>query len=160
MKLIPLTQGKFAMVDDEDYEQLAEFKWYFKNGYAQRGTYPDGRYGRQVIVYMHRSVYGECQPHSFDREVDHIDGDKLNNQKSNLRIATRSQNNANKRRAKNNKSGFRGVSFKSKQRRWVAQICVNKHKKHLGYFDSPAEAHEAYKAAASKYFGEFANFGE
>jgi hypothetical protein len=88
-------------------------------------------------------------------EVDHKDGDGLNNRWRNLREATRSQNHANSKRARNNTSGFKGVRL-SRSGRYRARIAVNKKRIALGSFDTPEEAHDAYCRAAKKFFGEFA----
>lgn len=89
--------------------------------------------------------------------IDHIDGNPLNNSIENLRSATRSQNNTNKRAAKNSSSKYLGVGWHKRDERWHAQICVNNKNKHLGYFTDEKEAAQSYDQAASKYFGEFAN---
>jgi hypothetical protein len=89
-------------------------------------------------------------------DLDHINGVPGDDRWANLRLATRAQNGANSRRAVNNKSGFKGVSWHAQNRKWVATIMVNGRNKHLGYFDDRAAAHEAYTIAAREYFGEFA----
>lgn len=89
-------------------------------------------------------------------EVDHIDCDRGNNRIENLRAATSQENNRNRGANKNNTSGFKGVAFEADRGKWKAHICINRKKMHLGRFDSPEAAHEAYKAAALKHFGEFA----
>jgi len=91
-------------------------------------------------------------------ELDHVDGNRSNNAISNLRIATRSQNNSNARRRYNNVSGFKGVSFHKGDKRWRATIYVNKKCRHLGSFLSATEAHAAYCRAARELHGEFARF--
>jgi hypothetical protein len=93
------------------------------------------------------------------RQGDHIDLCKLNNQRVNLRAATRSQNQHNKGLQRNNTSGFKGVCWSSARQKWKAQIKSGGKKIHLGLFSTPQEAHEAYKLGALKYHGEFANFG-
>lgn len=90
--------------------------------------------------------------------IDHINGDPSDNRLSNLRLATPSQNQANRRRSVSNRAGLKGVSFFKPAKRWYAQITVNRRNIHLGYFDDPQEAHAAYCQAAEKYFGEFARF--
>lgn len=96
-----------------------------------------------------------------ETEIDHIDCDPLNNRISNLRLASRLQNTINRKKHKNNSSGFKGVCmdpYRSKSNPWRARIIVNKKTINLGMFPSPEDAHEAYKKAAVKYFGEFARF--
>jgi hypothetical protein len=93
--------------------------------------------------------------------MDHADGDRANNRWNNLRQANKSQNGANSRRYASNTSGFKGVSRKRPSRhwrapKWLAQISVNGKVIYLGYFDTPEDAHDAYIAAAKKYFGDFA----
>ncbi len=159
MKLISLTQGKFAMVDDEDYAWLNQFKWAFtiakkKNtGYAMLGF---GINGRLDYIYMHRLIMNF--PENFG--IDHKDRNGLNNQKSNLRICNPSQSSANQTRSKKNTSGFKGVCFRHKRklRQWQATINFQRKYIYLGYFNTAEEAHEAYKKAAVELFGEFARF--
>ena len=110
----------------------------------------DGRYytaGRLAWLWM-KGKWPE-------RDIDHIDTDPSNNRWNNLRLATISQNAGNRKKAKNNTSGFKGVCMATCGR-WVARICINGRRFHLGYFDTAANAHKAYVAAAEKYFGEFA----
>jgi len=92
-------------------------------------------------------------------EVDHINGDKTDNRIENLRLSTRGQNRANSVHNKSSKSGLKGVYWCKKQKKWRAQITVNKKVMKLGAFADPFEAHMAYREAAIKYHGEFANFG-
>ena len=90
-------------------------------------------------------------------EVDHVNGDKADNRISNLRLANRSQNNFNKHRPAHNTSGFKGVNFDKSKKRWRSRIVANRKEIYLGYFDSPEDAYVAYKMAAIKYHGEYAN---
>lgn len=151
MKRIPLTQGLSAIVDDEDFEMLSRFKWHFhQTGYAMRTARIDGK---KHLLRMHRVVMN-APPHKC---VDHINGNTLDNRKRNLRIASRSQNQHNRGRNKNNTSGFKGVS--RYRGRWRARITVNWKEIRLGIFDTPEEAFDAYVAAAKEYHGEFANDG-
>jgi hypothetical protein len=92
-------------------------------------------------------------------EVDHINGDKTDNKILNLRLSTRGQNRANSAHNKGSKSGLKGVYWCKKQKKWRAQITTNKKVIKLGSFTDPFEAHMAYREAAVKYHGEFANFG-
>lgn len=143
MKKIALTQNKFALVDDEDYERLNQYKWYFSHyGYAVRPR----------NIFMHRVILKLIK----GQEGDHRDLNTLNNQKFNLRAATRSQNNANHSLQRNNTSGYKGVSFNKRIKRFVAYTKVAGKYIHLGLFDDPILAAKAYDLAAKKYFGEYA----
>lgn len=162
MWLIPLTQDKNAKVDDADFEFLNQWKWYFiKDGYAVRSDYSNvyisingHRSPRQVK--MHRLIMGEPE----GLEVDHISGDKLDNRRSNIRVASKNQNQQNARVAKNNRSGFKGVSWNNQVKKWRAclQVQIDGRRKtvYLGHYDRPIDGARAYNLAASEYFGEFA----
>ena len=152
MKMIPLTKGYSAVVDDEDYQHLSLTKW--------RSNIHDGkiyaicnvrRGGKYTAEYMHRII--TCAP--FGKVVDHINGDTLDNRKENLRVCSDSQNSQNRRQVRSN-SGFKGVSFYRNYGNWEANIQVNKKKIKLGYFSDKYEAALAYDRAAREYFGEFA----
>ncbi len=96
--------------------------------------------------------------HGYLPEVlDHINRDRVDNRTDNLREATASENSQNQSMYKNNKSGFKGVSWFKRDKKWVAQIKIDGKKKHLGYFDCKVEAAIAYNEAAIKHHGEFAN---
>jgi len=131
MKQIPLNHGKVALVDDEDYEFLSGFRWHYKNGYAARNN------GR-VRVWMHREVMRAEQ----GQEVDHINRDPLDNQKSNLRFATRKQNADNRGMFRNNTSGYTGVSFH--HGKWQASYRHNGLLVYLGRYETAEDAHKAY----------------
>lgn len=155
MKEIPLTKGAVAIVDDEDYEELSQYKWQLHNkGYAFQ-TERD-REGVQKAIMMHRSILG--LEHGDPRQGDHRDGSRLNNRRLNLRIATRLQNSANRRLNSTSTSGFKGVCFDKRAGKWKAAISVNRKKIYLGLYQNTSDAHVAYKTAAVKYFGEFSNF--
>ena len=91
-------------------------------------------------------------------EVDHIDGERMNNRWDNLREATQSQNQANSKIKSTNTSGLKGASFHKQRQKWLAQIQINSRQRFLGYFDTKEEAHESYCSAAIKLQGEFARF--
>jgi hypothetical protein len=159
VKVIPLTQGKEALVDDCDYEFLMQWKWQFhqerdrRTGYAARRHETGGKCHR---VYMHRLIAARSGLMVDGKQIDHVDGDELNNCRSNLRTSTTSQNLANCRVHRNNTSGFKGVSWKRQAGKFEAYITVLRRKFHLKYFDDPRDAARAYNEAALKHFGEFA----
>lgn len=155
MKLIPLTQGKFAKVSDRDYVVLSKYNWFA--GYnAKRNVFVAQRNDKTKTMYMH-SVINKT-PAGFD--TDHIDGDTLNNQRSNLRTTSRGENMMNRKINKNNVAGFKGVSYKKLNKKWTAQIQVNKKKVYLGLFDKKEDAYKSYCEACYKYHGKFANVGK
>ena len=156
MKQIPLSQGKFALIDDEDYERVNQYKWCINsNGYAVT-SYRDSN-GKWKAMKMHRFI---LNLNKGDSLVDHRDTIRINNQKYNLRIASFVENLRNQKINKNNKSGFKGVRLHKPSSLYIAQIGIKEKKKHIGYFKCPVEAAKAYNEAAIKYFGEFAQLNE
>jgi hypothetical protein len=152
MKQIPLTRGMFALVDDEDFEYLNQFKWY---AHKDSATYYAMRKKNRKDVRMHRVILGITEPKVFG---DHIDHNGLNNQRSNLRIATPAQNQRNKASRKGSSSKYLGVAnYPKKNKPWGATISSNNKHYHLGHFAKEEDAARAYNEAAIKYHGEFAN---
>lgn len=151
MKEIPLTKGKAAIVDDDDFESISRLKWHCdKNNYAvrrsRRGTGRETTRMARLIMKAPREV-----------EVDHVDGNPLNNQKSNLRLCSHMENCHNQRNYRKRKSSrYKGVDFNKALGKWQARIGVNQQQLYLGVFDSEVDAASAYDAAATKHFGEFA----
>lgn len=160
MKLIRLTKGQFAMVDDDDFERLSKHKWYAQRSrntfYAQRNV-TIGRKKRRT-VHMHREVTGTAD----HLQCDHIDGNGLNNQRSNLRECTHQQNRRNTQKRIASKSRFIGVTRRSDGERWVASIKIQGKRQHLGSFLLEEDAARARDSRAKELFGEFAalNFPE
>lgn len=150
MKSIPLTQGKIALVDDEDFQELNKHKWYFHQGYALRNI-PNGFY-KQKSLSMHRQIMKNPE----GMEIDHKDMNKLNNQKKNLRLCSLEQNIRNRGIKKTNTSGYKGVSWNKSKGKWSSKIVFKRKQIHLGDFDDPENAAHAYDNAAVKYHGEFA----
>lgn len=154
MKIIETSKGQRILVDDDDYEELAKFSWHVaSHGYAARSVYGPKR----STVLMHRQIMGL---QLGDRtQVDHIDGNTLNNCRSNMRLCTQKENNRNIRLKSHSQSRRKGVYYDAARGNWQAYICVDRRKIHLGRFTSPELASTAYAEAARKYFGEFANLG-
>jgi hypothetical protein len=153
MKKISLTKGLEAIVDEEDYKYLIKWRWCAdKKGYAVRSERRSetGRNYRKMI-YMHRVIL----PHSY-LEIDHADGNVGNNQKSNLRIATHSENMRNRKLQKNNTSGYKGVWFNKKRMRFIASIKINGVSKTVGWAYTAEEAGRIYDLFAKKIYGKFA----
>jgi len=149
MKKIKLTQGKYAMVDDEDYFILKDIGWCAKKG--KHGFYAHAWRNKGVIT-MHKFLINP--PNGF--QVDHKDGNGLNNQRINLRVATGQMNQANQRLSKANTLGFKGVAKGHYIDKYISHIRVNKKLIHLGVFQTKEEAAKIYDEAAVRYFGEFA----
>lgn len=149
-KLIQLTQGKVAIVDDEDFENLNKFRWYFCKRYAVRDVRVDGK---KETIYMHRLVTNAPD----HLEVDHINSDGIDNRKENLRLCTHAENSRNRGIAKNNTSKYKGVWFSKRYNRFFAETRLNGKKVYVGSFKTAEEASEAYKTKVLEIHGDFAN---
>lgn len=151
MRTIELTQGKFALVDDELFEELSRYEWHAAK--AAGGHWYAGRKiranGKRVLILMHRQIMA-----APDRlVVDHLNRNGLDNQRANLRVCTPWENSGNTKLGRRNKTGEKGVYWNSKKQKYHAQVRAEDGKRyHLGYFDSLDEAAKAYKAAAQRLF--------
>lgn len=151
MKQIPLTQGKVALVDDEDLERVNQFKWcahHDKNG----KWYAMGRVEGKVI-YLHRLILS-ARKHE---EVDHKNDDGLDCRRTNLRLCTSSENKYNRGKIRTNTSGYKGVTFDKRTRRWMAQITLSRKHIFIGRFETAEAAAKAYDAVARGNHGDFAH---
>lgn len=148
-KKIKLTQRQHTLVDEADYEHLNQFKWHYTaDGYAARRD----KAQNWKYVYMHRVITNPIEK----LEVDHINGDKLDNRRSNLRTCSKSQNGANKTKQSNNTSGYKGVTWNRRDKLWLARININRKSFHLGVYIDKNDAARAYNRAAVEYHGKFA----
>jgi len=149
MKSISLTNSTLTfLIDDADLHSIQQYQWYLINtghGYAIRMTRPPYfSVGHLLLNIKHPEM-----------EPDHIDRDPFNNQRINLRVATKLQNAWNKRKPVTNTSGFKGVTWSKRAQKWTAQIKVNGFCKGLGYYDLIESAAKAYDIAVKKYHGNF-----
>lgn len=157
MKQIDISTPKFpntyAVVDDEDYAKLSRYKWCVticnNKKYVSRG---ETKHGKTITYKMHNAI----MPTSKKLDIDHRDNDGLNNQKSNLRICTRSQNSWNGSSHIDGVSKYKGVHFRRDIKKWTSQIKKGETRLTLGCFVNEIEAAKAYDAAAKELFGEFA----
>lgn len=155
LREIALTKGRVALVDDSDYERISSEKWFAStNGYAVRTVRMPN--AGNIRIHMHRTILGISDASVL---VDHINGDGLDNRRSNLRICSKSENLRNRGKPASNTSGYKGVAWSKAAGKWQAYITVEGKRKHLGLFETPEAGHAAYCEAATKLHGEFANFG-
>lgn len=141
MKEIKLTQGKVAIVDDSDFEYLNQWKWFYFNGYAAKSK----------NILMHRLILNTPK----GMETDHRNLNRLDNQRYNLRVVTRNQNQHNQTAYKTNSSGYKGVHWHKLGKRWQAQIKVDGKQKYLGLYQSVIIAALAYNIASIGYHGQY-----
>lgn len=147
MMLIPLSRAQFAKVDDADFGWLSQWKWHAlkqPNTFYACRTIKNG--GRKSTIWMHRLINDT----PTDLKTDHINGDGLDNRRSNLRSVDHQANMINCARHKAGSSRFRGVSWHIRQQRWIAQITVDYRNIYIGVFDTEEAAHEAYSAARNR----------
>ena len=152
MRKIPLTQGKFAVVDNEDFKWLNKHKWCaHKRGntwYAERGKQINGKV---KMLLMHREI---LKPKNKE-QIDHINGNGLDNRKNNLRFCTVSQNKMNTN-CQYGTSKYKGVYWDKNKKKWRACMGLNNKKIFLGTFQIEKDAAKAYNTAAKANYGEFA----
>lgn len=150
---IPLPHGKFALIDDDDFENISQYKWYALKSrntfYAYRQKWMNGK---TISTIMHRMILNA--PNGY--EVDHINFNGLDNRKCNLRIASRSQNQANRPKTWDGTSKYKGVHWHKLNKRWIVQITIEGKNINCGAYKDEIEAAIAYDRAAIQYFGEFA----
>lgn len=151
MKKIPLTKGKFAIVDDRDYELLNKHKWLATNRYAARAEHYYNEIGKrkQKWIYMHRFI-----ANAPDRmEVDHINRNTFDNRRSNLRVATHQQNSFNHPGYGNR--GVTKVTNRPLKKPYCVRLMIGGKNLYLGYYKTLGKARQVWKEAAEKYYGQF-----
>jgi hypothetical protein len=152
VKQIELTKGFVTIVDDEDYAHLVLIPWrYNNNGYAITAKTAQPKAMHHYILHIPPNMV-----------ADHINRDRLDNRKINLRICTKLENSKNRSKRFNSKSDFRGVSYNNRDKNWAAKIWVDGKNLHLGTFSNDIDAAKAYDEAAAFYYKQFANlnFGD
>lgn len=151
---VSLTKGYWAIIDAADVHLIDKWKWGALIG--RRSVYAVRKAGlvdgKRKTVLMHRSILAAPR----DMQIDHINSNGLDNRRSNLRLATHTENIRNSRMRVTNTSGYKGVHRHKKSGRWIAKIRAGGKQMTLGYYDTPQEAHAAYAIAAEKMHGEFA----
>lgn len=156
---VPLTRGFEAVIDAADAPLVLGRSWNAHVSTRTGKVYAAGRTGRGTpYEFMHNVILG-VPPLTI---TDHRDCDGLNNRRQNLRVATHSQNNANRMKNSRSRSRFKGVYWEVAKGKWRVRPKLNGKFRHVGYFTDEAEAARAYDAAARELFGEFArlNFPE
>lgn len=155
-QVVSLSKGKFAIIDAQDADYINQWKWtYLSSGYAFRRKYlgvVDGKEQSEYIL-MHRLLM-DC-PEGY--EVDHINHNRLDNRKSNLRIVTRAQNTHNAGIRSDNTSGHKNIYWYKAYKKWMVTVGANGKSHFIGYYDKLDEAVEAKKLAIKRLHGEYAN---
>lgn len=149
-RMIPLTKGYFAKVDECDYDRLMRINWHYRQGYASWTNRTDP--SAQKATGMHRYIMNTPE----GMHTDHINGDRLDNRRANLRICTQGENNRNMNRDSRGTSRFTGVYFDKRIGKWRAAVRANGKRHHLGCFCSEVEAVKVRDAAARRLHGEYA----
>jgi len=156
-RLIPLSKGYYSIVDATDYEWLMQWRWFARvyswGVYAWRNQRLPS--GKKIKIPMHREILRT----EGNKRPDHKNCVALDNRRKNLRPADATENMRNRRKSKNNTSGFKCVQKGRHGKGWQSNIMVDGKTIYLGTFATKEEAHAAYCEAAIKYFGEFARFG-
>ncbi len=152
-KSIPLSKGQFALIDDEDYERVSQFKWH---AIPTKTTYYAARNKPTLFGYKHEYLHTFLMGSNSKEMVDHQDRNGLNCTRANLRPANRNENYRNRGAQSNNKAGYKGVYFNKTKKKWDAQISVGGKSMYIGRYETAEDAARAYDKRALELFGEFA----
>lgn len=147
---VKLTNGRTMLIDRADYDYVSQFTWrQNQNGYADRNEYISHENGRRIqkMIVLHRYLMGNPT-----QEVDHINGNRLDNRRANLRVCTRQENTMNRKKRKNCSSSYKGVFWHHGKQIWVAKV----QGKQIGTFREEVDAATAYNIVAQQRYGEFA----
>lgn len=151
MKRVPVGKNEYAMVDDDDYARVSAVNWYITgHGYAYSEKVLSGKTSKILMTHF---IMGKPEKGFV---VDHINRNRLDNRKDNLRFCTLAQNNMNRKMQKNNTSGYTGVFWHKPAKKWQVFICIDKKQTHVGIYADKKEAALAYNEAAKEHYGEFA----
>ena len=158
MAEIKTKRGDVILVDDEDFEFAANYNWNVgSGGYARRNKRRGDPEHEGATILLHRQLMGLA--YGDAGIVDHINGNRLDNRRANLRLCNRSENTRNQKKRSTNTSGYKGVCFHKGCQKWGATIHYGGRQRHIGMFDTPELAYAAYCDAARRHHGEFANVG-
>lgn len=154
-KEIVLIGGSIALIDNEDYRKVSCYSWYLhKGGYAARTIKKNGK---TILIFLHHFITDTDSKYI----VDHVNGNRLDNRKLNLRVVTAQQNAFNRARNKNKVSSiYKGVFWDKEKSLWLSLIKLNGKSRHLGYFKSEVDAACAYNEKAKELFGEYARLND
>jgi len=142
-----------VLIDVEDYNKIKNYRWYAHLDKRTNSFYVRTHIERIILLSLHRVILNLTNPKI---KGDHKDHNTLDNRKQNLRVCTQSENLRNQKLHKNNKSGYKGIRWRNKNKKWEAYIGLNHKYTHLGSYKNKLDAVLAYNQAAIKYYGEFA----
>jgi hypothetical protein len=151
MKTIPVLNGPDALVDDQDYELVSGFRWYNNQGYAMTSWRIPGT-KKKKGMRMHRLILNPAS----NETIDHVNGNRRDNRRCNLRLCTIHQNNHSRGPSMFSRTGFKGVKWVAAKNKFRSEICVMYKRRHLGYFDTAEEAARRYDLEAINCLGQFA----
>lgn len=153
--ILKTKNGTEFIIDKDDFDKVDQYTWHTNTPPSSKTTYIMANITKRIKIKLHRFILNITDPKI---QVDHINGNGLDNRKENLRLVTNAQNNRNKSKyvTANGTSKYKGVFFCKQRNKWVAQICLNYKKIHIGRFKTEIEAAKAYNEKALTLFGQYA----